>query len=129
MVKRAYPKFSELVGRNIQNRRKKLGISQGMLAEQIGIGQQSLSAIERGEIAPKFERLPVIANLLNCPVSDLFRIQDEDTQKVEESMADVLSGLEQDEKSAIVRMSMDMAHIFRRHRGAESSPETLSDEN
>lgn len=128
-MKKECRKLSELVGRNIQKRRKTLGISQGALAEQIGIGQQSLSAMERGEIAPKFERLPLIAAQLNCPVSDLFRILDEETQKVEKSMADLLHGLEQDEKSAIIRVSMDMAQIFRQHRAALLASGTSPDKN
>lgn len=64
--------LKETVGKTIYNRRKMLGLSQEQLAELVGIGQQSLSRMEQGRIAPKFERLQLFADALQCRVIDLF---------------------------------------------------------
>jgi transcriptional regulator with XRE-family HTH domain len=86
--------LTRLVGRNIYNKRKRLGLTQEELAERIGIGQQSLSRMEKGRIAPKFERLQIIADTLECPVTDLFREDDGDTSALVERIADMLQGLD-----------------------------------
>lgn len=65
-----------LLGKAIRERRKSQGLTQDELAEKIGIGNQALSRIEHGMIAPKLERLPKIARVLGCEVSDLFRSGD-----------------------------------------------------
>ncbi len=52
--------LTKIFGNNIRKRRKGLYLTQVELAERLGIGQQSLSRIERGVTAPKFERLEEI---------------------------------------------------------------------
>ncbi|MFR8276028.1 MAG: helix-turn-helix domain-containing protein [Desulfovibrio fairfieldensis] len=71
-MSQATRKLAKLVGTNIQERRKKLGLTQECLAEKIGVGQQSLSRMERGDIAPKLERLPDVAATLRCSVAGSF---------------------------------------------------------
>ena len=39
------------VGANIQQKRKLRGLTQEKLAEMVGIGQQSLSRMEKGQLA------------------------------------------------------------------------------
>lgn len=112
---RSTPKFSTLVGKNIQMKRKKMGLNQAEFAEQIGIGQQSLSAMERGEIAPKFERLPIIAEQLCCPVADLFRLPS-DMDNAEAALADFMAGLSADERQLIVRTVAGLALFFKAHK-------------
>ena len=68
--------LTRIFGLNLQCRRKRLHMTQEMLAERIGIGQQSLSRMERGGIAPKFERLQDIADALQCSVMELFNDPD-----------------------------------------------------
>ena len=66
------PSISQVLGGNIRDRRKALGYNQETFGRIIGIRQQSLSAIERGEAAPRVERLPAIAQVLDCEVFELF---------------------------------------------------------
>lgn len=61
------------LGLNIRARRKELGMTQEQLAEKLGVGHQALSRIEQGHMAPKMDRLPALAEALQCTVSDLFR--------------------------------------------------------
>ena len=66
-----------LFGATVSEKRKLLGISQETLAERVGISQESLSRMEKGFIAPRFERLQLFADALMCSISDLFRGQSE----------------------------------------------------
>ena len=69
-------KLTEIVGYNILNRRKKRKLTQEALADMVGIGQQSLSRMEKGKIAPRFDRLQRFAEVLGCTVADLFKEED-----------------------------------------------------
>jgi len=61
-----------IVGANITAKRKRMGLNQAQLAERIGIGPDSLSRIESGVTAPKFQTLEKLAQVLECPVAELF---------------------------------------------------------
>ncbi|MBQ2761867.1 MAG: helix-turn-helix transcriptional regulator [Mailhella sp.] len=65
------------VGANIAAYRKLKGWTQAQLGEILGIGTDSLCRIERGTMAPRFQRLEDIAKALGCSVSDLFRTPEE----------------------------------------------------
>ena len=62
-------------GSIISEKRKLLKMSQEELAERVGISQESLSRMEKGVIAPRFERLQLFAEA--CSIADLFRGEDE----------------------------------------------------
>lgn len=64
------------LGRTIRAKRRTLGLTQEQLAEMLGIGHQALSRIEQGKMAPKMDRLPRMAESLQCSVPDLFRPTD-----------------------------------------------------
>ena len=83
--------LSVIFGNNIHRKRKQLGLTQDELAEKLGIGQQSLSRMERGTMAPKFERL----------------------QDIEMIITDILSGLTPKEKHSILKFVSDASQIFK----------------
>ena len=64
-------------GSIISEKRKLLKMSQEELAERVGISKESLSRMEKGVIAPRFERLQLFAEALECSIADLFRGEDE----------------------------------------------------
>lgn len=108
--------LTQLVGRNIYSKRKRLGLTQEELAERIGIGQQSLSRMEKGRIAPKFERLQIIADTLGCPVADLFRENDPDTSALVERIIDMLHGLDARRRELVFRHAAGLASLFKEER-------------
>lgn len=61
-----------IVGKNILQQRKKLGLSQKELAGILNISQEAMGRMEKGSIAPKMSRLQDIANTLQCSVPSLF---------------------------------------------------------
>jgi transcriptional regulator with XRE-family HTH domain len=60
-----------LLGRNIAGRRKILGLTQAVLAEQLGIDTVTVSRFERGSHLPSLLRLEHIADILQMPVAQL----------------------------------------------------------
>lgn len=73
MTQQEGKKLAHIFGAIVAEKRRQLGLSQEILAEQLGISQESLSRMEKGVIAPRFERLQAFAQALHCPVADLFR--------------------------------------------------------
>ena len=59
-------KLALIVGENIPDRRRRLGLSQKELAERLEISQDAMARMEKGRIAPKMGRLQDIADTLQC---------------------------------------------------------------
>lgn len=91
-------------GAIVSERRRLLGMSQEVLAERVGISQESLSRMEKGVIAPRFERLQQFADALGCSIPDLFRVQGEASERAAmiEQMISSLSDYEQREILEVV---------------------------
>lgn len=65
-----------LIGRNIRDRRKTLGLAQADLAKDL-LSVQSISLIERGKLNVSSETLAILAERLQCSVEDLLHTQDD----------------------------------------------------
>lgn len=59
---------------SVRRRRAALGLSQGALAERVGVSRQALSAIEAGRQIPSTALALQIARALACSVDDLFQL-------------------------------------------------------
>src|SRR5919202_1482169 len=62
----------DTVGRKVRMLRTLKGWSQTKLAEEIGVGQDTISAIERGEHEPRASTLRKLANGLGVDIAELF---------------------------------------------------------
>ena len=93
MPSRKTTNLSILVGKNIAERRKRLGFSQDRLSEALKISASALSRIERGQATPRFERLEDLAEILQCEVADLFRKNDQSLSVRLDTIEDMLKGL------------------------------------
>ncbi|WP_373777641.1 helix-turn-helix domain-containing protein [Glaesserella sp.] len=60
------------IGKRIVQRRKEIGLSAEVLAEQIGVSQQQFSRYERGATKINVSHLANIAVILNTPISWFF---------------------------------------------------------
>ena len=56
----------------IREARRKMGLNQTELAEQMGVTQSAVSHWENGETMPTPRQIPRLAEILNIRVSDLF---------------------------------------------------------
>lgn len=59
------------LGKNIYNLRKKNGLSQEKLAEQINVTRQTISNWELGETSPNPEQLILLSNLFHKSIGEL----------------------------------------------------------
>ena len=95
--------LAKVIGDNIANRRRKLGLTQMVLAEQLNIGQDALSRMEKGMISPKIARLRDFAAVLECSVASLFREQNDDMEAHLAELVALLLPLEQQKRDAVLR--------------------------
>lgn len=63
--------LNHLIGQAIAKYRKQAELSQEQLAEALGIGYEAVSRMERGVVIPTVDRLIHIAEIVNCPVTEL----------------------------------------------------------
>ena len=105
-----------IVGANIMSRRKKHKLTQERLAEMVGIGQQSLSRMEKGHIAPRFDRLQAFASALGCAVADLFKQEGDDMQpaSLNEMIRPLSAGSQQAVINVVTEMSQAMLNLEKR---------------
>jgi transcriptional regulator with XRE-family HTH domain len=63
--------LSEMVGRTIARQRVRSGLTQEEVAERLGIGNEAVSRIERGIVAPNIARLFNFASIFGCEAAEL----------------------------------------------------------
>ena len=61
-----------ILAENIQNYRKKLGFTQEELAEKLGVTFQAVSKWENAKSTPDISFLPIMADLFDCSIDQLF---------------------------------------------------------
>lgn len=105
--------LAQIFAENVQRKRKLLGLTQEDLAARLGIGQQSMSRMERGVMAPKFDRLQDIARELHCTVAALFvepGAGDADTREV---LSNVLARLSATERACVLKFVIEASALFK----------------
>lgn len=114
MSSRKVQNLAAVVGSNISRRRKEKGLTQAEFAEQLNIGADSLSRIEKGVIAPRFPRLEGIARLLECAVADLFRKESDSLNVKVAGIVDMLECLPEDMQEDVIGLMEEIVRIFRK---------------
>ncbi|MDR2050839.1 MAG: helix-turn-helix domain-containing protein [Deltaproteobacteria bacterium] len=112
MASRKIQRLASIVGGNISRRRRQMGITQAELAERLGVGGDSLSRIEKGVVAPRFQRLEEIASALDCAVAELFRKEGEPLVVRLGTVEDMLRPLPPYAQEDIVRLMLDLARVI-----------------
>jgi transcriptional regulator with XRE-family HTH domain len=104
--------LARAVGKMISEKRRTLKLSQEDLAEQVGINQESLSKMEKGIIAPKFERLQLFADALRCRVEDLFRFCPGQPDEQAAAISELICGLPDEKRELIVKIVAEIAQAL-----------------
>lgn len=60
------------LGEKIRALRKKIGLSQGTVAEHCGVTTSVVTRWEKGDFSPTVDKLPLLADVLHCTINDLF---------------------------------------------------------
>ena len=63
---------------NLPRRRKAEGLSQGELAEAVGVTRQTINAIERDRYNPSLELAFKLAAHFECHIEDIFHLEETD---------------------------------------------------
>ena len=85
-------KLAREIGQTIAKYRQQAGLTQEQLAEKLGVGNETVSRIERGVILPSLVRLSDIADHLNCRTEDLDHNDREWLVAMVEQMVEKLRG-------------------------------------
>ncbi len=64
--------FKKAFGQQLKRLRKRIDITQDVLAERIDVSKQMVKGYEGGKYGPEFEKIPVIAKALEVSKSELF---------------------------------------------------------
>ncbi len=65
------PEFKKL-GRRLKLLRKSRGITQGEMAEKLGVSQTVICGVERGKMCATLRRLYQLRDILGCEMRDFF---------------------------------------------------------
>lgn len=57
---------------NLKCLRSQIGKSQETIAKEMNVSQQAVAKWENGEAMPRADKLPELARILQCEISDLF---------------------------------------------------------
>ncbi len=61
-------KLAKLVGKNVADQRKRIGITQATLAERVGVAVETIGRLERGASQPSFGKMCEIAETLGADI-------------------------------------------------------------
>lgn len=78
MANKSNEEFNVEFGRLLQTARKSKRISQGDMAEKIGMSKGHISAVERGACKASVEMLMSYCDVLNLTPNDVFKIKDDE---------------------------------------------------
>lgn len=71
MTLRTNTKLAKSVGRAIAKKRLMVGLTQAQVAESLGVSNDALSRMERGNIVPTLSRLAQLADIFGCETAEL----------------------------------------------------------
>ena len=101
--------LNKVIGRNLLEIRKKLGLSQSQLAEKAKISTEFVSRVERGANAPSLKTLKQIADVLDVKIGTFFD-DPEDTDKWEIEIEVLVILMKRGEKS--IRKVYKLAEVL-----------------
>ncbi|MDR3073779.1 MAG: helix-turn-helix domain-containing protein, partial [Deltaproteobacteria bacterium] len=64
--------FVKSVGKEIANKRKQAGLTQGDVAVKLGVEKETVSRLETGAISPTLARLHQLSAIFACSVGHFF---------------------------------------------------------
>ena len=104
--------FISKVGQALAAERKRLGWSQQIVAEKIGIEPESISRIENGGIAPTLARLRQFAQIYGCSMEALIGKSSDQSPDIARLIALKLDELSEADRAFVAEQTMNLiGHI------------------
>jgi transcriptional regulator with XRE-family HTH domain len=97
-------RLTGVVGRAIARNRVAVGLTQEEVAEQLGIGNEAVSRIERGLVMPNVARLMELADIFDCDIVDLLTEVSGRSSDQAKHLARLLSGVGSKDREMIVEI-------------------------
>lgn len=96
--------INKKLGRVIAKKRKAAGFTQEEVAEELGIGNEALSRIERGINGPSVDKLYVMAGLFRCGVETFLIEGSRRPTDQAEHLAQLLRKLSPEDRALVVSL-------------------------
>ena len=97
-------RLAEVVGRAIARHRMASGLTQEQVAEQLGIGNEAVSRIERGLVMPTVARLVELADIFECEAADLLTEASSRTSDQAKYMGQLLVKLNSHDRAMVIEI-------------------------
>lgn len=107
-------RLAQVVGRAIARNRIAAGLTQEQVAEQLGIGNEAVSRIERGLVMPNVARLMELADTFDCDIADLLTEVSSRSSDQAKHLARLLSGVGAKDREMIVEIVERLSARFAR---------------
>jgi transcriptional regulator with XRE-family HTH domain len=102
------------VGRAIAKQRIRSGLTQEEVAEQLSLGNEAVSRIERGIVMPNIERLLELASIFGCAAADLLTEVSPRTDDQATRISRLLMTLDQEDRQFIVALVESLAERLKK---------------
>lgn len=102
------------IGQRLADRRRALGLTQAVLAEKIGVAEETMSRMESGKVAISLERLAKFCDLLDYPIEELLLQVSENPEDEARALIRSLKDLPQPERALVVNNALNLASLLRK---------------
>ncbi|MDY0747928.1 helix-turn-helix transcriptional regulator [Paucibacter sp. R3-3] len=113
----AKKRLASRIGSRIASARANAGLTQEYVAENLGIGNEAVSRMERGVALPTLERLYEFADLYDCRVDAFLLDSSNRGADLGAAIAQRLAGLQPADREMLVRVIEQLSEHMRRRRG------------
>nr|WP_090546884.1 helix-turn-helix transcriptional regulator [Paraburkholderia caballeronis] len=113
MVETDLEQLAAVIGRAIAKHRVDSGFTQEQVAEQLGIGNEAVSRMERGLVMPTVARLVELAEIFGCDAADLLTEASSRTSDQGRYVGQLLAKLNGNDRTMVIeiveRLAMRLA--------------------
>ena len=102
------------IAQRLADRRRALGLTQAVLAEKIGVAEETMSRMESGKVAISLERLAKFCDLLDYPIEELLLQVSENPEDEARALIRSLKDLPQTERDLVVNNALNLASLLRK---------------
>jgi len=110
----------QIIGRNIEERRQRLRVTQEQFSETLGVSVQTLSALENGSRFALMDTYLKIADALHAPLLDLFRPEPSD-EAPGEALRQILADRSMEEINSLLHIMTEIGTLLVSNSKKESN--------
>ncbi|WP_423709287.1 helix-turn-helix domain-containing protein [Undibacterium sp. WLX3042] len=96
--------LAKSIGRAISKRRLACKLTQEQVAEQLSIGYEAVSRMERGTVMPTVARLIELAKIFDCPVGDLLIESSNRSEEQGEFISSLIKTLREEDRRFVLEI-------------------------